>query len=100
MTNAEILNLRVEAGDINETTIGGYLQTLLATMWEEGEGFSGKRPFGNSGWQYDLYKPLVKAGVVTGSIDADGYIDDIDTRTAHDTIARVIQALFESGRVK
>jgi hypothetical protein len=46
-----------------------YLGALLTKLWEQGEGFSGKRPFGNSGWEYDLYAALIKAGAVEGELD-------------------------------
>jgi hypothetical protein len=45
-------------------------------VWDEGESFSGKRPFGNSDWEYDLYVPLIQAGFIEGKLDADGYIDE------------------------
>ncbi len=35
----------------------------------EGEGFSGKRPFGNSCWESDLYWPLAKADVIEGGTE-------------------------------
>jgi hypothetical protein len=50
--------------DDNEAfdTVRDYLKGLLQNLWIEGEGFSGKRPFGNSGWEYDLYQPLIAVG--------------------------------------
>jgi hypothetical protein len=66
---------------------------LLKALWEEGEGFSGKRPLGNSGWEYDLYKPLVKAGIVDGSFDEEGYIDEVDTAAADKIVLEAIEAL-------
>ena len=38
----------------NPITIKGYLKELSLTLWKEKECFNGKRPFGNSGWDYDL----------------------------------------------
>lgn len=45
------------------TTVRGYLKELLRTIWLEGEGFSGKRPFGDSSWYYDISNALIRAKV-------------------------------------
>lgn len=91
----KILNLKIEHSDFpKEMTIKGYLKALLKTLWEEGEGFSGKRPFGNSGWEYDLYTPLVKAKVVSGELDDYGCVDDIDIKAANDIIKCAIEYCF------
>jgi len=86
MDTKSILDLPMSRNDARATNIGEYLRALLATLWDEGESFSGKRPFGNSGWDYDLYKPLIVAGLVTGSLDEGGHINDCDERKAHDII--------------
>lgn len=75
MTNDEILNLPFESRDIGETTVRGYFKALLNSVLKNGESFSGKRPFGNSGWEYDIAEPLVKAGIVAGSF-GEPYEDD------------------------
>jgi len=91
----EILNLKIDNDDFSDDlTIKGYLRLLLATLWNEGESFSGKRPFGNSGWEYDLYLPLVKAGVVVGELDEDGYIDSIDEQAANALVFNLIEEIF------
>ena len=60
-----------DAGD--DITIRDYLRTLLMTVWEENESFSGKRPFGNIGWDYDIPIALAKAGFVDlGPLGEDG----------------------------
>jgi hypothetical protein len=66
---------------------------LLAEVWREEEGFSGKRPFGNSDWQHDLMIPLVKAKVIEGKLDVDGYIEDYDRKNGERAIADAIAAL-------
>ena len=83
----------MEPNDSGAGTIGGYLVALLRTLWDEDEGFSGKRPFGNSGWTWDLYVPLVKAGVISGRLDSDGYIEDCDDEAGHEVIARAIESI-------
>ena len=58
--------------DIGETTVREYLKTLLKAVLIDGECFSGKRPFGNSGWEYDIARPLISASVLKGELDEDG----------------------------
>ena len=71
------------------TTVRGYLETLLATLWRDEEGFSGKRPFGNSGWQSDVTRALAVAGFV----EQDG--DGVDCWAADDLAAsEFVQALI------
>lgn len=81
-----------DAGD--GITVRKYLYRLLSALWEEQESFSGKRPLGNSGWEYDLYIPLVKAGFISGSIDPDGCIDlnEKQLREASAYVADLISA--------
>lgn len=96
MNNKEILNLRIDNEDFDHhLTIKGYLKLLLTTIWEEGEDFSGKRPFGNSGWEYDLYTPLVKAGVLAGILDEDGYIDAVDKDAGEGLVCKLIDEVFK-----
>lgn len=66
------LGLRFDSDAGDNGTVRQYLYALLSTLWQEGEGFSGKRPFGNSGWECDLYKALASGGYVKG--DAEGYV--------------------------
>ncbi|MCK4870706.1 MAG: hypothetical protein KAS93_06325 [Gammaproteobacteria bacterium] len=97
MNSKEILNLKLESDDFDkDLTIGGYFKELLVTLWREGESFSGKRPFGNSGWEYDVYKPLIAAGVIAGKLDEDGYIEDVDNVPADKFIIGLIEAAFDS----
>lgn len=90
----EIANLTFYSNDLGEEiTIKEYLKTLLLTLWAEGEGFSSKRPLGNSGWEFDLYVPLIGAGLVKGRLDDYGYIEDIDESKASKIIKQVIESL-------
>ena len=68
MTKLEALELRFKS-DIGEGTIRNYLFRLLDTLWAEKEGFSCKRPFGNGGWDYDVYAPLIAACAIVGDLD-------------------------------
>lgn len=91
---ARILSLEIGGeNDFGEPTVRGYLVALLRTLWHEGDGFSGKRPFGNSSWEYDLYAPLIKAGLIRGKLDEDGYIDGVDDKAGDKLIAAAIETL-------
>jgi len=48
------------------STLRYYLLALLATLWTEADGFSGKRPFGDSGWQGQLEDDMTEAGLLEG----------------------------------
>ena len=88
------LDLSFYCNDLDrEITIREYLYELLKRLWEEGEGFSSKRPFGNSGWQTDLFVPLIIAGVVKGEVDEDGYVERVDSKAATQEINRLIAEL-------
>lgn len=79
--------------DAGASSVGGYLIRLLAVMWQEGEGFSGKRPFGNSSWECEIYDALVRADLVGGVIDSDGYLDEVDDVAADRLVAGAIASL-------
>jgi hypothetical protein len=65
---SEALDFSFKTMDLDVTTPREYLKELLSTLLEEGESFSGKRPFGNSGWENELAYPLIKTGVIEGTI--------------------------------
>lgn len=93
--NPEALEVRRFVNDLDrEVSLREYLHELLATLWKEGEGFSGKRPFGNSGWDWDVYGFLVKAGVISGQIDDDGWPEDFDKKAADKMMPGLIAQAF------
>jgi len=96
MKNDEILKLRIDDDDFDDDmTIRGYFHLLLKTMWEKGERFSGMRPFGNSGWEYNLLKPLIQANVISGELDEDGLIEFADEKKGKKIILELIAACFD-----
>lgn len=88
----EILNLPL-GGDFKKTTIRQYFQNLLETLWDQGADFSGKRPFGNSGWEYDIYLPLVFNGIIKGVLNEEGSIENLDELAANRLVFQLIKAL-------
>lgn len=95
-TPQEILALPMLENDGAAATIGQYFASLLHTLWIENEGFSGKRPFGNSGWEADVEKALIKAEAIEGSLDEDGWINDCDSPAADKIIRDTIRFLFKA----
>lgn len=94
MTPSEILDIEFQSSDLHEAmTVRQFFIALLAKLWKEEEGFNGKRPFGNSGWQRDVEAALIKAGAVSGKLDEDGYVDEIDSKAFTVAINQAIQAL-------
>ena len=90
-----VLSYPMIDNDADAETVGHYLYSLLWMVWQHGEGFSGKRPFGNSGWECDLYKPLIQGGFVKGDLDEDGYVNAVDTKSANKLIFDCIAYVFK-----
>lgn len=89
----DLLLVPMQENDAGAATVGGYLHALLRTLWREGESFSGKRPFGNSGWESELHRALIAAGKVEGGeLDEDGFVDK--EGNANDVVLEAIDALF------
>lgn len=95
-TPEAVLGLPLDKNDAGAETVRDYLIELLSLVWEHGEGFNGKRPFGNSSWEYELYEPMVKAGLVAGSFDKWGGLDEFDRPAADALIAEAIRSLGET----
>lgn len=92
----EILDIPMDRDDNDAAaeSIGDYLRVLFLTLWQEKEGFNSKRPFGNSCWEFELAKPLIKHGIIEGKLDDDGYIDDVDKKALGHTIGKLINHVF------
>lgn len=94
MTPNEMLDLRFDCDDLDgEVSIREYMKALLAKLFDEGESFSGKRPFGNSGWEYDIIAPLIRAGAVKGSLDDDGLVEAFNKDDFQLALGKMIAAL-------
>lgn len=93
LVQSSALDVRFDS-DIGENkTVRDYLHELLQTLWRETEDFSGKRPFGNSGWEFELYAPLIKSGHISGRLDEDGYVDKVGNG-GHAFVKELIAQVF------
>lgn len=91
-----ILDIEMQENDANAKTIKEYLKKLLLGVWIKEESFNGKRPFGNSGWKYEVYVALARAKVISADMDDDNYIQDIslaEEEKANNLIAEAIKSL-------
>lgn len=82
-----------KTNDAEASNIREYLKRLLSELWDDGESFSGKRPFGNSGWEFELYTALVAAKMIDGELDSDGYLITYNKKAAHNMIRNAIKEL-------
>lgn len=82
--------------DLGECTIREYLVELSRRCWREEDSFSGKRPFGNSGWKWDVCFALARGGFIGCERDEDGDFVDVDEKAAEKIIEEAFQALKES----
>jgi hypothetical protein len=97
VTARRVLDLPLGDNDADAATVRDYLIALVRQVWVENEDFSGKRPFGNSDWQYDLYVPIMRAGLVNGSIDIWNELGEDFDKPAADAL--ILAAIDELGRV-
>jgi len=77
-------------------TIGAALAAILAALWQDHAGnVSGKRPFGNSSWRYDLYEALGDAGLIKVTYDEHEPLDieDVDSAMGDRYILAACNAL-------
>lgn len=95
VTGEQVLELPMnpDANDAGVGSVRDYLHALLLVLWEEGDNFSGKKPFGNSDWETELWSPLLEAGLVEGAVDAWGAISEIDRVKVDALIRKAILAL-------
>ena len=79
-----------------------WIHGTLTTLEREVDGFSGKRPHGDSGWWWGLAEGLViiDPKIGTPTYDADGFLDDFDpdrarVEAAWDVVVRYVLGMIE-----
>ncbi len=91
--------VEIEGADV--ATIGELLGNLAAGTWSNSN-WNGKRPFGNSGWHWDVYAALIKAGLISGriEIDAEGsYVETLNDDERAKADALILAACAYLGRI-
>lgn len=89
----DLLDIPMQANNANAATIRDYLKALLTALWREGEEFSGKRPFGDSSWEHELYEALANADLISATRDKYGYLNDFNEDIANELIFKAIGSL-------
>ncbi|MEV4575923.1 hypothetical protein AB0K16_22025 [Nonomuraea jabiensis] len=100
ITGEMVLAVKMQPNDADAETIRDYLVSLVEVVWNEKEGFSGKRPFGNSGWDWDLYETLVRADFIDGLIEDGDYLEEFDREAGDRLIRLAIKDLRRPVEVK
>ena len=103
--NKDIQTFLNMPGADGEATWKDWIIEVLLTLVAEGEGFSGKRPLGNSGWEDCLAADLTiinpKIALQgTGKRNEDGGIDEdfeADWERVNRAWWKVVKALMEPG---
>ena len=102
MNLTEVMRIPFTDYDLGQTTIKEYLKELLLTVLWKGESFSGKRPFGNSGWEHFAGEALIIGKVLDGDITI--YTDDepyteVDRRYTeeeyHAALEKIVDEIFK-----
>jgi len=91
-----VLDLKFKSEDLGKkVTIRQFFFELMKIFWYDPEGFSGKRPFGNSGWDSDLIICLVKNKLIKGKLDEDGYLEDYSNKECDQFVmSKILKPLF------
>ena len=95
MTNQEILNNCMVDLNGSDVTLREYFRLLLTELYNAEDGFSGKRPFGNSGWVLDILAGLGRIGVIKATFDSYGYLEDVDEDRGHAVVFELIDEVFK-----
>lgn len=88
------LDVRFDCDLGEDVTVREFLGGLLVTLWDEQHQFDGKRPWGNSGGDFDLYVPLIDGGFIAGKVDDDGCIEDLNEAEAHGFVQKLIARMI------
>lgn len=84
-----LLDLPLPENDAGAATVRDYLTAVLEVAWESGDAL---HPFGNSGWQHDLYEPMTRAGLADIRYDEDGYAIDGDRHPSYGKASALVSA--------
>jgi len=94
MKGKDILKLPMR-NDCGPVTIGETLRAMLRNLIIEGEGFSGKRPLGDSDWYAQFAIALIDGQVVEGIVDSDGEPSEYDWKKVDKALLKAVEAAFK-----
>lgn len=83
-----------KANDAGASSIREYMALIACEVWRWQDGFSGKRPFGNSGWCWEVYQAVIDRGLVEGVASE----DDLTDEQRRSVDAWVLGAIWLMGR--
>ncbi len=83
-----------ESNDAGASSVREFLAKIIQEVWMWEDSFSGKRPFGNSGWKWDVYTALIDAGIVEYDLND----EDLSPERRRDIDAWIIRAIWLMGR--
>lgn len=73
---AAALETRFLSNDLHKrVSLRQYFKAQLSALWRESDSFSGKRPLGNSGWDWEIAIVLIKHGFIKGEFDRNGDLE-------------------------
>jgi len=93
-TPQQVLDTPMQQNDADAATVREYLYKLLRDVWHHEQGFNGKRPFGNSDWQSEVYVALGRANFIRLAVDQDGYVEDVDEQAGDALVQAAIASLL------
>jgi hypothetical protein len=80
-----VLNTVFYSNDLDrELSIKDWWIEIMTALWDEQEGFSGKRPLGNSGWYGDPLYALIRDGLLKGSFKEEREFHNGEWTTYHE----------------
>lgn len=93
-TYDKALDLRFTHEKLGDVSLREFFCNLLVKLWGERGEFSGKKPWGNSGWDEPVYTALIKAGIIYGELDSKGCIKRCDFDEGSEFISNMIAHAF------
>ena len=85
----KINDMVIDSKDFGKVRLEDLFKKMLLKLWTEGEGFD----VVDGGWQFDVYKALIENGCINGTIDEDGFVEDVDEKAADFAIGLLIGSL-------
>jgi len=89
-----LLALPLDESGCGASSARQYLAALSVEVWRHEK----RAGSGDSDWRYDLYEPMVRAGLVHGTFDADGYMDTFPDKSRAEADKLILAAIERMGQ--